>query len=283
MVDTPVADLHSHTTASDGELSPEQLVDAAAAKGLQALAVTDHDAVASVPRAIEHGKTRGIEVISGCELTVYQGNIELHMLALFVDHNAQAFVALLEKMQMHRRQRALAMAAKLRDSGIALDDADILEAAGGAASIGRPHVAAALIKRGHARTINAAILNFLREGKPGYVEKFKLSAAEGFQAVHASGGVALLAHPGIRPHDELISPLFHLGMDGVEAIYPSHSPVNRRFYTGLARRYEKLICGGSDYHGPRVRPKTQVGDAGVDRATLEALRRKAQSYATNNA
>jgi predicted metal-dependent phosphoesterase TrpH len=278
MSDSIVADLHSHTTASDGELSPEQLVDMAADKGLQALAVTDHDAVASVPRAIAHGKTRGIEVISGCELTVYQGRIELHMLALFVDHLAPSFVELLEKMQRHRRERAMTMAENLRAAGIAIDDADILEAGGGAASLGRPHVAAALIKRGHARNINGAILNFLREGKPGYVEKYQLPAEEAFPAVHASGGVALVAHPGIRPHDELISPLFALGMDGIEAIYPSHSPVNRRFYAGLARRYEKLICGGSDYHGPRVRPQTQVGDAGVDRATLEALRRKAQSW-----
>lgn len=276
---TLIADLHAHTTASDGELSPEQLVDAAEAAGLQALAVTDHDAVAGVRRAVAHGKSRGIEVVPGCELTVYQGRIELHMLALFVDDQAPAFAALLEKMQRHRRERALAMAGKLRAAGVALDDADILEAAGVAASIGRPHIAAALVKRGHARTINAAILHFLREGAPGYVEKFQLPAADAFAAVHASGGVALLAHPGIRPHDELIAPLFNLGMDGLEAIYPSHSPVNRRFYTGLARRYEKLICGGSDYHGPRVRPQTQVGDAGVDRGTLEALRRKAQTYA----
>lgn len=273
-----VADLHSHTTASDGELSPEQLVDSAADAGLEAFAITDHDAVDSVRRAVEHGKKRGIEIIPGCELTVYDGRIEMHVLALFVDDQAPAFVALLQNMQRCRRERALAMAAKLRDSGIAIDDSDILEAAGGAASIGRPHVAAALIKRGHARTVNAAMLHFLREGAPGYVEKFKLPAREAFAATHAAGGVAILAHPGIAPHDELIPPLFSLGMDGVEAIYPSHSPVNRRYYTGLARRYEKLISGGSDYHGPRVRPNIQVANAGLDRASFEALRRKAQSY-----
>jgi len=273
-----IADLHSHTLASDGEWSPEQVVNAAADAGLEALAVTDHDGIGSVNAASSIGKTRGIEIIPGSELTVYEGSTELHVLALFIDPSSPAFAALLEKMQQHRRQRAMAMAVKLSAAGFALTESDILEASKGAASIGRPHVAAALVKRGHARTINAAIVNFLVDGKPGYVEKFKLRAEDGFNAVHASGGVAILAHPGIAPHDELIAPLFRRGMDGVEANYPSHSHVNRRFYNGLASRYEKLISGGSDFHGPVIRPNRILGMDGVDRPTLEALRRKAGSY-----
>ncbi|HYG75783.1 MAG TPA: PHP domain-containing protein [Planctomycetota bacterium] len=277
------ADLHSHTLASDGEWTPRQLVDAAADAGLQALAVTDHDTVDSVAQAIDVGKARGIEIIPGCELTVYEQNTELHMLALFIDPDAPAFSDLLRNMQHHRRERALAMGARLRAAGFAIDDADIIEAAGSAVSLGRPHVAAALVKRGHARTIYGAMLHFLVEGKPGFIAKYKLSAEDAFRAVHASGGVALLAHPGIAPHDELIAPLFRRGMDGVEAVYPSHSEVNERFYKGLAGRYEKLICGGSDFHGPIVRPDRVLGMSGVSRSTLEALRRKADYYRTRNA
>jgi 3',5'-nucleoside bisphosphate phosphatase len=276
-----IADLHSHSTHSDGELPPEQLVDLAAERGVQVLALTDHDAVSGVPAAIERGRVRGVEIIPGCELTAYEGGIELHILALFVDIGPSAtLTALLQKMQDARRTRALAMAAKLRATGLAIDDADVLEAAGGARSIGRPHVAAALVKRGHAPTVNGAIVKFLLEGGAGHVPKYALTPEESFAAVRSSGGVALLAHPGSCPHDELITPLFRRGMDGVEAYYRGHSDVNRRFYAGLARRYEKVVSGGSDYHGPTVRPGVLPGDGGVDQPTLAELRRLAKARAT---
>jgi len=267
------ADLHSHTTASDGEWTPSAVVEAAAARGLAALAITDHDTVAGLPEAIEYGGNLGIEIIPGCELTAYEGAIELHILAYFIDHApGSQFTALLERLQHARKERALAMAAKLRTAGFLIDDADVLEAARGAASIGRPHVAAAIVKRGHAPSVNAAIVKFLLPGGAGYVEKLRLTPEDVFAAVRGSGGVTILAHPGSAPHDELISPLFRRGLDGVEAFYRGHSEVNRRFYAGLARRYGKLTSGGSDFHGPTVRPGVSVGDGGIDGSTLNALR-----------
>jgi predicted metal-dependent phosphoesterase TrpH len=170
------------------------------------------------------------------------------------------------------------MAAKLTAAGFPIDIADIEEAAGAAASIGRPHVAAALIKRGHAQTSNAAQIHFLSEGKPGHVPKFKLAPEDAFDAVHHAGGVCILAHPGLRPHDEMIAPLFRRGLDGVEALYAAHSEINRRYYAGLARRYEKLVSGGSDFHGPKVRPNVNIGDGGVDQSTLQRLRRAAEKH-----
>jgi len=278
MSQSVVADLHAHTTASDGELLPEELVDLAANAGLEALAITDHDSVAGVDRALAQGIKRGIEIVPGCELTVYEAQIELHVLALFIDHHSAPFSALIQKMRDHRRARALEICARLRRAGINIADSDVLEAAGGADAIGRPHVAMALIRRGFVRSLQAAFTEYLGEGTPGYVRKFSLSADEAFCAVHAAGGLAFLAHPGPRPHDELIAPLFRRGMDGVEANYPNHSPVNRRFYAGIARRYEKLICGGSDFHGPLVKSETKIGAAGIDRPALNALRRKSQQH-----
>ena len=272
------ADLHAHTTASDGELSPEELVDRAADAGVAALAVTDHDTMAGVERAVARGKERGVEIVPGCELTIYVCQIELHLLALFVDPAHGPFAKLLQELQAHRRERGLQMVRQLNAAGTPISDADVLEMAGGASAIGRPHVAAALVKRGHAPSHRVAFVKFLQEGKPGFAPKHRLEPSDVFAAIYASGGLSILAHPGVFPHDELIRPLFSQGMDGIEALYRSHSEMNRRFYAGLARRYEKLISGGSDFHGPRVRPGVNVGDGGVERAIYTRLKRTAERF-----
>ena len=273
---TIVADLHTHTRASDGELSPEELVDLAAGAGLKALAVTDHDSLGGVERAIAQGTKRGIEVVPGCELTVYEGNSELHVLALFLKLDSCAELnALLQSMQEHRRKRGILMAQKLSAAGFALEEHDIREAAGNAESIGRMHVAAALAKRGHARGAKDALSRFLLRGGVGYVPKYPLTPEQAFAAVRAAGGVAILAHPGRTQHDELLSPLFHRGLDGVEAYYRTHPEMERRYYAGWARRCEKLVSGGSDYHGPRATPNVRLGASGVDKKTLSDLRSRA--------
>jgi 3',5'-nucleoside bisphosphate phosphatase len=270
-----VADLHAHTYASDGELSPTQLVDRAADAGLEALAVTDHDSTGGVDEALARGAERGLEIVPGCELTIYENGIERHMLALFIDHRAPAFVELMRTLRETRRVRALKMAERLRAAGYAIDDQEILDAAGSAESIGKPHVAAALVKRGHARTAQDAHLRFLGRGKVADVPKERLTLEAGVAAVHGAGGLTFIAHPGVMPHDELLAAFFRRGLDGIEAIYPSHSEVNRRFYAGLARRYERLVSGGSDFHGPRVRPQARLGMAGLTRLEFDALKETA--------
>src|ERR1700759_520975 len=132
-----VADLHSHTSASDGELSPTQLVDLAADAGLEVLAVTDHDTAGGGDEAIQHGKKRGLEIVPGCELTIYESSIERHLLALFIDHHAPAFAGLMRTLQERRRERALQMVKRIRDAGFAFEDQDVLSIAGNAESIGK--------------------------------------------------------------------------------------------------------------------------------------------------
>ncbi|MFH0938584.1 MAG: PHP domain-containing protein [Planctomycetota bacterium] len=272
-----IADLHIHSVVSDGECSPEQVVDLVAAAGFSAMALTDHDTVAGLNRAKSRGLERSIEVFSGCELTAYEGSIELHILALMVDVASESpFIAFLEKLQKARRVRAQKIIEKLRAVGIAIDESDVLNIAKEATSIGRPHVAAALVKRGHAPSLQVATTRFLQENGPGYVSKTKLTPDDIIAAVHASGGVAILAHPGSKPHDELIASLFQRGLDGLEAYSSAHSETNCRFYAGLAHRYEKVITGGSDFHGPTVKPGVQIGSNGVDRAMLARLRREAE-------
>lgn len=273
------ADLHCHSTASDGEWEPEALVEAAAAAGLSAWALTDHDTWASVARAQSRGQALGVEVLAGCELTAYWETLELHLLAFFISTEEQTPLAnLLQNVRDRRRARALEMGARLRAQGVAVEDSDILTAAGTAQAIGKPHVAAALVRRGHARSIREAFTRFLGSGSGMDVPKLRLGVAELLAAVHASGGIAVLAHPGIVPHDELIGQLFRLGLDGLEAHHLSHGPVNRRFYEGLARRHEKGVSGGSDFHGPRVKPGVVIGASGVTKGMLEDLRRRAEAW-----
>src|SRR5437868_3857552 len=200
----PYADLHSHTTASDGELSPEELVDRAAGAGVAVLAVTDHDTMAGVERATARGRERGVEIVPGCELTIYVGATELHLLALFIDPVRGPLVNMLQSLQTSRRERGMQMVRQLNAAGITISEADVLEMAGSASAIGRPHVAAALVKRGHVPSHHIAFVKYLQEGKPGFVPKHQLQPAECFAAVHASGGLAILAPPGETRHDELI-------------------------------------------------------------------------------
>jgi len=270
--ETLYADLHLHSTASDGELEPEALVDLAAGLGLHALALADHDSVAGVARAVARGRERGLEVLTGSELTAYVGRVELHLLAYgFSLDPGSPLLKLLETVRVRRRARALEMAEKLRAVGVAITDEEILATAGQAQAIGMVHVGAALVRRGHAADVPRAIRRFLIEGRPGHVPKMELTPREALEAVHARGGIVVLAHPGLEPHDELIPSLCLDGLDGFEVFYPKHNEVNRRFYAGLARRYQKVVSGGSDFHGQRFHADAPVGSAGVTAGQWAAL------------
>jgi len=271
-----VADLHAHTTASDGELTPEDLVSAAAKAGLQVLAVTDHDTLAGVARAQAKGRELGVEVIAGCELTASAGEIELHILAYFVDASSGTpFAKLLDDVCARRKARVFEMAERLSAAGLAISKEELVAAANGATAFGQPHVARVLARKGFAPDAQSAIRKFLRRGCVGYAPKQRLTPEEVFEAVHAAGGICSLAHPGAQKHDELIAPLFARGMDAVEVSHPSHSEVDRRFYAALARRYERGVTAGSDFHGPELKPGVLLGMRGVSAGTLEDLRNRA--------
>jgi predicted metal-dependent phosphoesterase TrpH len=271
------ADLHTHSSASDGDLEPEALVDAACEAGLELIALTDHDTVAGLERAVARGKERGVEVLEGCELTAYVGRIELHLLAYFFGVERGPLHELIDAVVQYRRERALQMGRQLNAAGYTITDEDILHVGRHAHALGQPHVAEALVRRGHVRERLDAFRLFLNEGKIGYVPKKNLTPADVIKAVHASCGIVSLAHPGLTPHDELFASLCGQGLDAIEAIYPAHHEMNRRFYSGMARRYEKGVSGGSDFHGPKMRPDIQLGAAGVNKAQLADLRRRARS------
>ena len=240
-------DLHTHTTASDGVLAPEQVVEAAAAAGLKAIAITDHDTVAGVPAAEVAGARLGIRIVTGVELSATVGDHEAHILALNVsrlDRVAERLSALRDM----RLARAKLIVEKLNAIGVPIAFEEVLAASGGGA-VGRPHVARVMVERGFASDLRDAFQRFLRAGGRAYVAKDKLSVADAVAIAHEAGGVAIWAHPAQSGRRERLEPMIASGLDGIEVLHPSHSAEDIARLKALADFFGILPSGGSDWHG----------------------------------
>jgi predicted metal-dependent phosphoesterase TrpH len=243
------ADLHSHTTCSDGILTPAALVAAAKRTGLAALAITDHDTLDAIVLAKQAGIQLDIEVIAGVELTSAVRQQEVHILGYFPDQIADSFAPMLAFSRDVRDKRIVRMLEALNNIGIALTTADILTAAGSAVSIGRPHVARALLARGYVKNVGEAFVRFLRPGKPSYVERYRMTVAEAVGHIRQAGGVAVLAHPSLADiNDADIREMRDQGLQGIEVWHPEHTPGQSAHYQQLAADLGLLLTGGSDAH-----------------------------------
>ena len=263
----PFVDLHAHSTASDGSRSPTELVAAAKAGGLAAIAVTDHDTMDGVDEAIAAGRTAGVRVVPGVELSATDGEREVHLLGLHVRH-ADALDDALRTFRERRQSRALEIVAKLNQLGIPVTFDDVIARAGNAA-IGRPHLARVLIEGGWARDSRDAFDRYLGAGRPAYVPKHRLSVADAVALVHAGGGLAVLAHPGGEGRREVIERYAALGLDGVEVRHPGHNAEDIRRLAALAAFFDLVPSGGSDWHGASEGPRV-LGVMRVPIAWLEA-------------
>jgi len=249
-----VIDLHVHTTASDGTMSPTEVVRYAKKKGLLAIAITDHDTIEGIEEGLEEGNKQGLEVIPGVELSVDFPKGTMHLLGYLIDHTSIELVDKLTILQQARSERNLKMIEKLRGLGIEIDLSEVKETPEHG-QIGRPHVAYTLVKKGYAQSIQDAFERYLRKGGPAYVEKFRLSAEEAINVIRAAGGITVLAHPFTlnqsQPHefDAVIGALKQQGLDGIEIHYPEHSEGQKKHYRDVAQQYGLLITGGSDFHG----------------------------------
>jgi predicted metal-dependent phosphoesterase TrpH len=240
-------DLHTHTTASDGILAPEQVVEAAAAAGLKAIAVTDHDTVAGVPAAEVAGARLGIRIVPGVELSATVGDHEAHILALNVSR-LERVAERLSALREMRLARAKLIVEKLNAIAIPITFEEVLAASGGGA-VGRPHVARVMVERGFASDLRDAFQRFLRAGGRAYVAKDKLSVADAVAIAHEAGGVAVWAHPAQSGRRERLEPMIAFGLDGVEILHPSHSAEDIARLKALADFFGILPSGGSDWHG----------------------------------
>ncbi len=246
-------DLHTHSIASDGTLPPERVIEAAEGCGLKALALTDHDTIAGIPAAREAGERLGIRVIAGVELSAFENDHEVHVLALHLSHFETLEKRLLE-LRAQRFTRAERIVEKLNALGIPVTlDEVLLQANGGA--IGRPHVARALIARGVVHDFREAFMRYLGGNGSAFVPKEKLSIEDVIAIAHEAGALAIWAHPGDLGRRERLEPLIAAGLDGIEIRHPSHSGEDMKRLQALTDFFGLVPSGGSDWHGAMEGPR----------------------------
>lgn len=265
-------DLHTHSIASDGVLSPTAVVEAAHAVGLAAVALTDHDTMAGVDEARAAGERLGVDVVAGVELSAYAGNEEIHLLALHLS-DVDTIAGELARFRDDRVTRAERMVARLNTLGVPVTMDDVLREAGEGA-VGRPHVARAVVARGGAVDVREAFDRFLGDGRPAAVEKPRLDAGDAIALAHAAGGIAIWAHPGAAGRRDRVAPLVDAGLDGLEVLHPRHSADDRLRLGALVDFFGLVTSGGSDWHGPTDAWRT-LGMMRVPPAVLAAQRARA--------
>ena len=267
------ADLHIHSTHSDGTLSPEEIVRLAMEMGLAAVGITDHDNVAGVKEAMTFEEKYAVEVISGVELSAIEDSSDIHMLGYLIDVESVCLKEHLNLFRDARKVRAERMVAKLNSLGLGLSIEAVLAKAGPAA-VGRPHVAEALVDEGFISSYEEAFRKYIGFGGPAYEAKYEISPARAIELVHDAGGLAVIAHPGVHLKEETIRKILDAGVDGIETVHPKHSPETTLRFRTLANAHGLLETGGSDYHGDN-RGTTPFADGTVPYRWVELLRERA--------
>lgn len=265
------ADLHVHSTASDGTLRPRELVALAVEHGVDVLAIADHDSVEGLAEAAEAACGLGVTLIPAVELSAVQDGIDTHILGYFVDRTDPRLLAVLSTLRRARHERAKAMVAALRDAGFEVTDDDVMRLAEGAA-VGRSHVARALVATGHAEDVTDAFRRLIGRGMPFYVAKESRTPAEVVRDLRGIGAVPVVAHPGISGAASLIPDLVAEGLMGIEAFHADHDADQRRQYSALASELGLLVTGGSDFHGPEA-PNPMLGSVDIPQHAVKALLR----------
>jgi 3',5'-nucleoside bisphosphate phosphatase len=281
-------DLHAHTTCSDGSMTPTQLVELAARLGLSAVAITDHDSVEGLAEGAEAGRRCGIEVVPGVEIPLEYETFTLDMLGYFLcGLPSDEFRERLVRLRKGRDERNAEILARLRDLGMDLDPAELAEIAGGEA-VGRPHIGELMRRRGYVNTITEAFDNYLRRGKPAYVDRRRLSLREALRLIASSGGVASIAHPGLirTDHggmDRLLRESVRDGLVGLECYYPKHDDRAVYHFLELADEFRLVPTGGSDFHGD-IKPDIRLGKVwrgqAVPDEALERLKARCEPAAS---
>lgn len=246
------ADLHTHSTASDGLSEPAEIVRQAKQVGLSAVSLTDHDAVLGIDEAVNAGEKLDIEVIPGIEISTLENGQDVHILGYFINHKNKEFLHALEELQKVRDRRNEMMISKLNDLGIeiTLDEVTIKLRRDGA-NIGRPHIGEVLLDKGVVKSMEEAFDKYLGKNGKAYINPVRISPEEGIDLIRKAGGVPVLAHPGVYDDDVMVARLIKYGLVGIEAFHPDHDSHRERKYRGMAERYGVLATGGSDFHGSR--------------------------------
>lgn len=255
------ADLHTHSTASDGQYTPSQLAHLAKERGMEVWALTDHDTVEGLEEAIQTGEGLGLRVVRGIELGAAEYK-DLHILGYGFDPGAPALAALCRRMKDSRNERKYRIVDFLKEKGVDIDLAEV-EALAGGDIISRPHFARVMVDRGYVATTREAFERYLDTKEYQRIERFKADARTCIEAIRAGGGIAALAHPyQLRFEDEklevLVKTLREYGLEAIECHYPRHTPEQTAFYLALAKKYALHVTGGSDFHGEKIKPDVKL-------------------------
>jgi predicted metal-dependent phosphoesterase TrpH len=269
-------DLHTHSTASDGLFSPSDLIKQASDAHLTLIALTDHDSTNGLAEATAAGHSSSIEVIPGIEVNTDIVGAEAHVLGYFLDHQQPAFQRTLQTLRDMRVIRAERMVAKLQALGMNIRWERVRELAGG--TMGRPHIAAALVEGGYASSVADAFDRYLNRKAPAYVPRYKLSPVDAINLIQSVHGLPVLAHPAALPDLEatLLPSLCNAGLVGLEVYYGDYSVDTVKWLRKLADKYSLIPTGGSDYHGPGIHP-TPLGGRDVPVECVAQLRQRAQA------
>lgn len=265
-------DLHLHTTASDGRLTPEEVVHLSQSRGLSVIAITDHDSVEGIASALEAARTLpSLMVIPGVEISTDVPHGEIHILGYFIDYTNSELRDALERFRNSRQERAQKMIAKLRDLGIKVEWERVQELAGGA-SMGRPHLAQAMLEGGHITSIKEAFVKYIGRDGPAYAEREKMTPEEAVELVARAHGLPVLAHPADTSRLELLLPeLKSAGLIGIEVYYNGYTIDTIQNLRAIADKYELIPTGGSDYHGLGTEGETMLGEVTVLAESVERL------------
>lgn len=275
-------DLHTHSIYSDGTATPAELISMAAACNLKGLALTDHDTVEGVKETIRLGRKTEIAIISGVEISAMHHGHSLHILGYGIDPENQDFCKWLERLQQGRVERNTKILEKLATMGIDIGS-DELTRLSKCGQTGRPHIARLLIAKGYVQTMNEAFKFYLGRNKPAWCSRFSYTATETIDIIHRAGGVAVFAHPGqldsgIKIQPQIIKELVERKLDGLEIFYPSHSRKMQKKLKGLAKQYNLLATGGSDYHGNNRAGRLAGNSGGIcpPDSIMDDIRRRLQ-------
>ena len=262
-------DLHIHSTASDGSLSPIEILNAARDLNLGAIAITDHDTIDGSKDALAAGVPSSLKFLTGVEISVapplsFSLSGSMHILGYAVRLDDSNLIHTLELLQSSRKNRNPQIIERLNELGIHVSLDEVLNETGENGQLGRPHIAKVMIKKGFVKSINEAFDRFLGIGKPAYVDKYRIDSSRAIEIIRGAGGLPVLAHPMLlqlekdTALEKLILTLKEMGLKGIEVYYPEHTPEQTAYYATLADRYDLLATGGTDFHGS-LKPDIKMG------------------------
>lgn len=272
------ADLHCHTTCSDGSLSPQEIVQLAKDCGLAGLSITDHDTIDAYALALPEAKKVGIQLLPGVEFSAAHENVSVHILGYAYDVNNSDIRDFCLRHTQRREGRNQAILEQLAIHGMPLTHEEIMASSPKATgSIGRPHIALAMVKKGYIQKPQDAFRQYISEGKPCYVRGDTFSVEETLNTIHQAKGLAIIAHPHLQQNAKTMAALLKMNFDGIECYYARYLPVNNKRWIKLAEKRKWLITGGSDFHG-EMKPAIPLGSSWVNEETFRTLLQHFQNH-----